>query len=165
MAITDFLKKTKTAVYDPSSNSVSIAGIILDGVTNISIKYPDQYKTVEGVNGSYTAVVRLHDKSAKLSVDLLPTAQCLANLHKLMLYIRQNGGMFEIIILNNGVNVLQGVSWFLTIPDYTLTQDATDVNYTFGVNLYKSPTFTQSRNTDTVDKTPVSNINIISPFD
>lgn len=151
MALTDFLKKTKTAVYDPSANTVNVAGMVLDGVTSIDVKYSEKYKTIEGVHGKYTTAVPLNDKSAILTVSFLPTAQCLPNLHRLMLYIKQNGGMFESIIVNNGVNVLQGTSWFLRVPDYTLVAEASDVVYSFGVNTYATPTTTQSRDTDFFD--------------
>ena len=38
MSIFDFLKKSGTLVYDPSENSISVAGLVLDSVTSIDVK-------------------------------------------------------------------------------------------------------------------------------
>lgn len=140
MSIMDFLKKNSTSVYDPSENSISVAGLKLDSVTNIDIKYEDITKVVYGTHGSYTTVVKQTPKAAIITVSLLPVARCLLDLKRLSDHTKTVGGFFEIIVVKNKVIEAQGKSWITKIPDQAITQEGADVSYQFGINLYQSPT-------------------------
>lgn len=140
MSIMDFLKKNSTLVYDPSENSISVAGLVLDSVTGIDIKYEDITKVIYGTHGSYTTVVKQNPKCAVVTVSLLPVARCLLDLKRLSDHTRTVGGFFEIIVVKNKVIEVQGKSWITKFPDQSITQDGSDVSYQFGLDLYQSPT-------------------------
>lgn len=140
MAIMDFLKKSSTLVYDPSENSISVAGLVLDGVTGIDVKYEDITKVVYGTHGSYTTIVKQNPKSAVVTVSLLPVARCLLDLKRLSDHTKTVGGFFEIIVVKNKVIEAQGKSWIIKFPDQSITQDGADVSYQFGIDLHKAPT-------------------------
>lgn len=140
MSIMDFLKKNSTLVYDPSENSISVAGLVLDSVTGIDIKYEDITKVIYGTHGSYTTVVKQNPKCAVVTVSLLPVARCLLDLKRLSDHTRTVGGFFEIIVVKNKIIEAQGKSWITKFPDQSITQDGSDVSYQFGLDLYQSPT-------------------------
>ena len=142
MAILDFLKKSGTLVYDPSENSISVAGLVLDGVTNIDIKYEDITKVIYGTHGSYNTVVKVNPKCAVVTVSLLPVARCLLDLKRLSDYTKTSGGFFEILIIKNKEIEAQGKSWITKFPDQSITQDGAEVSYQFGIDLYQSPVIT-----------------------
>lgn len=140
MSIMDFLKKSSTLVYDPSKNSISVAGLVLDGVTNIDIKYEDITKVIYGTHGRYTTIVKQNPKCAVVTVSLLPVARCLLDLKRLNDHTRTVGGFFEIIVVKNKIIEAQGKSWITKFPDQSITQEGSDVSYQFGLDLYQSPT-------------------------
>lgn len=142
MSIFDFLKKSGTLVYDPSENSISVAGLVLDSVTSIDVKYEDITKVVYGTHGSYTTIIKQNPKCAIVTVNLLPVARCLLDLKRLSDHTRNSGGFFEILVIKNKVIEAQGKSWVTKIPDQSITQEGADVSYQFGLNLYHTPIVT-----------------------
>lgn len=134
-SITDYLKKT-TKVYDASQNSITVAGMALDGITDIKIKYEEITKKVYGTHGSYTTIVKAYPKCAEVTVSLYPVANCLLDLKRLEHFTQTSGGFFELIVSKNGDIILQGKSWMIKYPDQSVDQDGSDVTYVFGVDLY-----------------------------
>lgn len=139
MAIIDFLKKSSTLVYDPSENSISVAGLVLDSVTSIDIKYEDITKVIYGTHGSYTTIVKQNPKCAIVTVSMLPVARCLLDLKRLSDHTKTVGGFFETIVIKNKVIEAQGKSWITKFPDQLITQEGVDVSYQFGIDLYQTP--------------------------
>lgn len=136
-SIADYLKKT-TKVYDASTNSITVAGLELDGITDIKIKYEEIARIVYGTHGSYNTVVKAHPKCAMVTVSMYPAANCLTDLKRLEHFTKTVGGYFELVVVKNGAIELQGTAWMSKVPDQSVDQDGSDVAYEFGVNLYSS---------------------------
>jgi len=134
MALVDYLQR-KTKVFNPSDNTIKIAGITLDGVTSISVGTMEEYKVVEGVSNIYSVPVKTHNSVIKTEVSILPTANCNNQLWELKNYIAVNGGMFNIEVFSNGFMVMSGVSWFVSTPSYNLSNDPQDLQWVFNTNL------------------------------
>jgi len=134
MALVDYLKR-KTKVFNASDNSITVAGITLDGVMSISVGTLEEYKVVDGVSSIYSVPVKMHNNVIKTEVVILPTANCNNQLWELRNYIAANGGMFNIEVVSNGYIVLSGVSWFVSTPSYNLSSEPQDLLWAFNTNL------------------------------
>jgi hypothetical protein len=134
MALVDYLKR-KTKVFNASDNSITVAGITLDGVMSISVGTLEEYKVVDGVSSIYSVPVKMHNNVIKTEVVILPTANCNNQLWELRNYIAANGGMFNIEVVSNGYIVLSGVSWFVSTPSYNLSSEPQDLLWVFNTNL------------------------------
>ena len=146
-SITDYLKKT-TKVYDASQNSATIAGLTLDGITDIKIKYEELTKKIYGTHGSYTTIVKQNPKCATVTISLYPVANCLTDLKRLEHFTQTVGGFFETMIKKNGDIVIQGKSWIIKAPDQSVDQDGGDMVYEFGVDLYTQANVTAINTSD-----------------
>lgn len=136
----DLLKKSSSNVYDPSKNTVSIAELYLDSITDVKIDYPEVTKTIMGTSGVYTTPVRVNPKCAIVTISLLPTANCIDQLNQLLSATLSNNWVFETHIKKNAKTVLQGSSWFQSPISHPINERGDDVTYTVCVNMSTSPT-------------------------
>ena len=134
MALVDFITRS-TKVFDPSQNRIFVANLLLDGVTSITVDTVEDYKVVEGTHPDYATPVKTNSNIVKISVSLLPTADCNNKLRLLKSYIDVSGGMFEIAVHMNGFLILSGASWFTSTPAYSLTAEPSDLTWTFSTKL------------------------------
>lgn len=128
----------KTDVYDASKNSITVAGVTLDGVVSASLSDKQVTQQLAGNDSTYYTYYDVITPQT-LAINLLPTAR--ANEVLEMLYERQNRlkGWLQISITENGV--LQGVfrGHIIALPEKQMQTESNDRTYTFGVTTVITP--------------------------
>lgn len=124
------VRQTKT--YDPSKNSIIVAGMPLDGVVSVNITSDVLTRQETGIDYYYTAIVE-NIEQRTMSVSVLPTAHCLGAIRMLTFRQQENRGWFNIAIYENDliVNVYRG--WVLSLPEIDMQREASDRVITFGI--------------------------------
>jgi hypothetical protein len=139
MALLDFLKQ-KTKVYDPSENSLSIAGLELDAITRIVVTHQPMNKIIEGTHSSYATVIRRHLQPIIITVNIMPSAACMPKVMQLYQYVKEYGCFFDLVVKRSGDIVFQGSSTFEKKNDYDIQNESSDYTFTFICNAHGSPT-------------------------
>lgn len=137
MAIIDFLKSA-TKVYDPSLHELSIAGLVIDAVTQIRVVTPPITKTMGGTHPIYSMVVKSTTSPANVTFDILPTSLAVDKLFALSAYLEQYGGFFDVVVKRSGSIILQGSGYFESNPNELLNMEGNELTFVLMVNQYNS---------------------------
>lgn len=124
--------RRQTAVYDASKNRVVVAGFNIDGLVSATVSADTLTKQETGIDYGYTTYYEAIEQKT-LSVNVLPTAQCLDVLKLLALKQQDTKGWFNIAVHENDkvVNVYRG--WVIDLPEIGMQQDAGDRTVVFGI--------------------------------
>lgn len=121
-----------SGVYDPSKNKIIVAGIFLDGVVDAKLSPESVTRHSVGIDQRYIAVYRTIEQRT-LTVDLLPTANCLNLLRRLADVQQNNSGWFNLSVHENGRLVDVYRAWINQLPEVSMKVDADNKQVVFGV--------------------------------
>lgn len=138
-----------SSVYDPSENTVRVAGFTLTGVTSIEVRRAvDDFKVVHGINPIYSARVRNYKRPFTLTVKLLQTSES----NSVLQYLSASSeAMFNsffrveveskrpgILSLTQGEKIvhLSSTGYVLSAPDLSLDSNTSDRTWVFAVNAF-----------------------------
>lgn len=103
--ITNFLKGVitkKVKTYDPSQTKVILAeSLILDGIVSVELSELTTSSADTGIDSQYYAVVE-QSEGLVLTVNVLPTAQCLSQIDVLNRMAMKNKAFFRVNLIENG---------------------------------------------------------------
>lgn len=121
-----------TTGYDASKNSIVVAGFPLDGVVSSTISSDSVMRQETGIDYYYTVMYE-EIVSRTLTVNVLPTAECLSVMRLLALRQLETKGWFNIAVNENDtiVNVYRGA--ILSLPEIGMSQEAEDRTITFAI--------------------------------
>ena len=130
-------------VYDPSKNSVRIAGHTLVGVLEIKVnRGNDSYKEIKGIHPIYAARVKTFTQPFKLTVKLLHTSP--SNLVMQHLYASSEAmfnSFFRVEVLSQGSDGeiksnLASTGYIVSAPDLVMDNESDDKQWHFVVNAF-----------------------------
>lgn len=124
-------------VYDPSENTVDIAGHTLIGLFEIVVDEGNTItKTVEGISPAYSARCKAMLKPFTLRVTLQQTSVSHGYLQQIKNATRRNPATFFAIKVSgtNGTPHLDSIGYLESAPSLTLNEELTDRVYVFKVN-------------------------------
>lgn len=138
----------QTKIYDSSRNKIIVAGYTLDGVVSSTISSDTLTKQEVGIDYYYTTYYQATEQRT-LTVNLLPTADCLEVIKNLALTQQTSKGWFNIAIHENDriVNVYRG--WIMELPEIGMQQDSGDRTVTFGIKTMFAGQSLIDQSTDT----------------
>lgn len=121
-----------TTGYDASKSSIVVAGFPLDGVVSSTISSDSVMRQETGIDYYYTVMYE-EIVSRTLTVNVLPTAECLSVMRLLALRQLETKGWFNIAVNENDtiVNVYRGA--ILSLPEIGMSQEAEDRTITFAI--------------------------------
>lgn len=131
----DFLKgivQKKVRTYNPSTNSVTVAGMKLDGVVSATLTENQRTQGVVGVDQQYYAVTEVN-AGRTFNVELLPTAMCYKQLVKLDKATKIHKAFFTLSVIENGGVVEQYDAHIVSLSATNLTQETSNKSVVFGV--------------------------------
>lgn len=122
----------ETATYDASLNKIIVAGFPLDGVVSSIVSADTITKQETGIDYYYTTYYQSLEQRT-LTVQILPTANCLSVLRLLAFEQQDSKGWFNISVHENGKieNVYR--AWIINLPDVANSKEAENKTYMFGV--------------------------------
>lgn len=153
-----------TAVYDALLNKVIVAGIVLDGVVSSTVSADTLTEQTVGIDYYYTSYHQSLEPRT-LTVNILPTANCLLLLRALALEQQTSKGWFNISVHENGKieNVYR--AWVISLPDVDSSKNAPEKSFVFGVkpmfagiSMIDQPTTTEAETYKRYGEQPVSDI-------
>ena len=124
-------------VYDPSQNSITIAGHTCQGVISINTKRGDAIsKTINGISEAYSTRIRTRRKPFTVTVTLLQTSITNVYLQQLANASENSVDSFvDILILGSGGVVhLRSVGYMETASDLEQHEELVERVWTFKVN-------------------------------
>ena len=124
-------------VYDPSQNSITIAGHLCQGVVSINTKRGDAIsKTINGISEAYSTRIRTRRKPFTVTVTLLQTSITNVYLQQLANASENAVDSFvDILILGSGGVVhLRSVGYIETASDLEQHEELVERIWTFKVN-------------------------------
>lgn len=124
-------------VYDPSQNSITIAGHTCQGVVSINTKRGDAIsKTINGISEAYSTRIRTRRKPFTVTVTLLQTSITNVYLQQLSNASENAVDSFvDILILGSGGVVhLRSIGYMETASDLEQQEELVDRVWTFKVN-------------------------------
>ena len=124
-------------VYDPSQNSITIAGHTCQGVISINTKRGDAIsKTINGISEAYSTRIRTRRKPFTVTVTLLQTSITNVYLQQLANASENAVDSFvDILILGSGGVVhLRSIGYIETASDLEQQEDLVERVWTFKVN-------------------------------
>ena len=124
-------------VYDPSQNSITIAGHTCQGVVSINTKRGDAIsKTINGISEAYSTRIRTRRKPFTVTVTLLQTSITNVYLQQLSNASENAVDSFvDILILGSGGVVhLWSIGYIETASDLEQQEDLVNRVWTFRVN-------------------------------
>lgn len=124
-------------VYDPSQNSITIAGHTCQGVISINTKRGDAIsKTINGISEAYSTRIRTRRKPFTVTVTLLQTSITNVYLQQLANASEKSVDSFvDILILGSGGVVhLRSVGYIETASDLEQHEELVERVWTFKVN-------------------------------
>jgi hypothetical protein len=124
-------------VYDPSQNSITIAGHTCQGVISINTKRGDAIsKTINGISEAYSTRIRTRRKPFTVTVTLLQTSITNVYLQQLANASENSVDSFvDILILGSGGVVhLRSVGYIETASDLEQHEELVERVWTFKVN-------------------------------
>lgn len=121
-----------TSVYDSSLNKIIVAGFPLDGVVSSTVSADTLTKQETGIDYYYTTYYQSNEQRT-LTVQILPTANCLPIMRLLALQQQETKGWFNLSVHENGKieNVYR--AWIINLPDVANSREAEDKTIVFGV--------------------------------
>ena len=124
-------------VYDPSQNSITIAGHTCQGVISINTRRGDALsKTINGISEAYSTRIRTRRKPFTVTVTLLQTSITNVYLQQLANASEKSVDSFvDILILGSGGVVhLRSIGYMETASDLEQQENLVDRVWTFKVN-------------------------------
>jgi hypothetical protein len=124
-------------VYDPSQNSITIAGHTCQGVISINTKRGDAIsKTINGISEAYSTRIRTRRKPFTVTVTLLQTSITNVYLQQLSNASENAVDSFvDILILGSGGVVhLRSIGYIETASDLEQHEELVERVWTFKVN-------------------------------
>lgn len=124
-------------VYDPSQNSITIAGHTCQGVISINTKRGDAIsKTINGISEAYSTRIRTRRKPFTVTVTLLQTSITNVYLQQLANASENAVDSFvDILILGSGGVVhLRSIGYIETASDLEQHEELVERVWTFKVN-------------------------------
>jgi len=123
-------------VYDPSQNSITIAGHTCQGVVSINTKRGDAIsKTINGISEAYSTRIRTRRKPFTVTVTLLQTSITNVYLQQLSNASENAVDSFvDILILGSGVVHLRSIGYIETASDLEQQEELVNRVWTFRVN-------------------------------
>lgn len=124
-------------VYDPSQNSITIAGHTCQGVISINTRRGDALsKTINGISEAYSTRIRTRRKPFTVTVTLLQTSITNVYLQQLANASENAVDSFvDILILGSGGVVhLRSIGYIETASDLEQQEDLVERVWTFKVN-------------------------------
>lgn len=124
-------------VYDPSQNSITIAGHTCQGVISINTRRGDALsKTINGISEAYSTRIRTRRKPFTVTVTLLQTSITNVYLQQLANASENAVDSFvDILILGSGGVVhLQSIGYIETASDLEQQEDLVERVWAFKVN-------------------------------
>ena len=124
-------------VYDPSQNSITIAGHTCQGVISINTRRGDALsKTINGISEAYSTRIRTRRKPFTVTVTLLQTSITNVYLQQLSNASENAVDSFvDILILGSGGVVhLRSIGYIETASDLEQQEDLVERVWTFKVN-------------------------------
>jgi len=124
-------------VYDPSQNSITIAGHTCQGVVSINTKRGDAIsKTINGISEAYSTRIRTRRKPFTVTVTLLQTSITNVYLQQLANASENAVDSFvDILILGSGGVVhLRSIGYMETASDLEQHEELVERVWTFKVN-------------------------------
>lgn len=118
--------------YDPSKNTISVAGLTLDGITSADITEISSTQAEVGVDQKYYTFYDVFSLIT-LTVNLLPTASCLTLMNKLDQSCKKNKATFTINVTENGVLLDNFRGHIMTLPKTSLNSQGDDKTIIFGL--------------------------------
>lgn len=142
MILTDAVSKAKSLlnnaitrtikVYDASKTKIIVSGLVLDGVTKVTLTQDKVGDIVNGVNENDLGFYESWE-TPTLEISLLPTAKAIDSLKLLYKAQTKLKGFVKIVVIENGV-MIDSLSGYLTsLPSYTLEKEVDDRVFTFTV--------------------------------
>lgn len=125
--------------YDPSENTLSVAGVTLGGITRISLRRGNvTTKKVDGIHEVYSARVKMNRKPFLLSITMLQTSPSLIYLEQLLARTeRSPDSFFEVVLTGNGGIVhIYSTGYIETGADCDLEEALGERTWTICVNPY-----------------------------
>ena len=124
-------------IYDPSQNSITIAGHTCQGVVSINTKRGDAIsKTINGISEAYSTRIRTRRKPFTVTVTLLQTSITNVYLQQLSNTSENAVDSFvDILILGSGGVVhLRSIGYIETASDLEQQEDLVSRVWTFRAN-------------------------------
>ena len=124
-------------VYDPSQNSITIAGHTCQGVVSINTKRGDAIsKTINGISEAYSTRIRTRRKPFTVTVTLLQTSVTNVYLQQLSNASENAVDSFvDILILGSGGVVhLRSIGYIETASDLEQQEELVNRVWTFRAN-------------------------------
>jgi len=124
-------------VYDPSQNSITIAGHTCQGVVSINTKRGDAIsKTINGISEAYSTRIRTRRKPFTVTLTVLQTSITNVYLQQLANASESAVDSFvDILILGSGGVVhLRSIGYIETASDLEQQEDLVERVWTFRVN-------------------------------
>jgi len=124
-------------IYDPSQNSITIAGHTCQGVISINTKRGDAIsKTINGISEAYSTRIRTRRKPFTVTVTLLQTSITNVYLQQLANASENAVDSFvDILILGSGGVVhLRSIGYIETASDLEQHEELVERVWTFKVN-------------------------------
>jgi len=124
-------------IYDPSQNSITIAGHTCQGVISINTKRGDAIsKTINGISEAYSTRIRTRRKPFTVTVTLLQTSITNVYLQQLANASESAVDSFvDILILGSGGVVhLRSIGYIETASDLEQHEELVERVWTFRVN-------------------------------
>lgn len=121
-----------SGVYDVSKNKIIVAGVFLDGIVDAKLSAETITRHDVGIDQRYVAIYKTIEQRT-LTVELLPTANCLPLLRRLADVQQRNSGWFNISIHENGRLVDVYRAWINQLPEVSIKSDADNKQVVFGV--------------------------------
>jgi hypothetical protein len=124
-------------VYDPSQNSITIAGHTCQGVVSINTKRGDALsKTINGISEAYSTRIRTRRKPFTVTLTVLQTSITNVYMQQLANASEQSVDSFvDILILGSGGVVhLRSVGYIETASDLEQQENLVERVWTFKVN-------------------------------
>lgn len=117
-------------VYDPSKNTIIVAGIPLSGWTTATINSDTILGQEQGIDHRYTAMYTKFEQRT-LSVSFLPTSWQLFLLRDLAQMQLNTKGWFRISVSENGVLMNVYHAQVISTPEITMDKESPDRVFTF----------------------------------
>lgn len=122
----------ETSVYDSSLNKIIVAGFPLDGVVSSNVSADTLTKQETGIDYYYTTYYQSLEQRT-LTVQILPTANCLPIMRLLALQQQETKGWFNLSVHENGKieNVYR--AWIINLPEIANSKEPEDKTIVFGI--------------------------------
>lgn len=121
-----------SGVYDVRKNKVIIAGFEIDGVVDAQVSAEVLTRHESGIDHRYVAIYKSIEQKT-LTLELLPTANCLDFLYRLGEYQQRYSGWFNISIHENGKLVDVYRAWINQLPEVSLKAETENKKVIFGI--------------------------------